>query len=79
MLQISAAACPAIKQPFGRWLLDQQDRSGPIGDLAKCAKADPRFPKDGDYRAVAARLNASSADPDMHEALADAELDWAAL
>jgi hypothetical protein len=67
------------RQPLGRWLLDQTARPGLIGDLAKAAKADPRFPVDGDFDRISKRLNELRADPDMHVALEDAELDWAAL
>lgn len=67
------------KAAFGRWLLDQTDRTGLIGELAKAAKADRAFPRDGDPHAVRLRLNALGADPDMHEALDDAELDWASF
>lgn len=64
---------------FGRWLLLQVDRGGFVGQLAQAAKADRQFPKDGDPEAVRKRLNALGADPDMHEALDDAELDWASF
>lgn len=64
---------------FGRWLLEQADRGGLIGELAKAAKADRGFPKDGDSETVRKRLNSLGADPDMHEALDDAELDWASF
>lgn len=64
--------------PFGRWVLQQIDRGGFLGDLAKAAKADRAFPKDGDPEAVRKRLSEQGADPDMHEALDDAELDWKA-
>jgi len=64
--------------PFGRWLLDQQDREDDIGALAKAAKVDPAFPKDGDVAAVSKRLNAAGAEADMHWALEHAELDYEA-
>jgi hypothetical protein len=65
--------------PFGQWVLQQTERGGFLGQLAKAAKADRAFPKDGDPEAVRKRLSLQGADPDMHEALDDAELDWMAL
>jgi len=67
------------KVPFGQWLINQAPREDAIGELAKAAKRDPQFPRDGDFKAVSARLNQLEADPDMHIALEDAELDWAAF
>ena len=64
---------------FGRWLLDQETRTGPIGALAATAKADRRFPRDGDVATVSAYLNEQGADGDMHIALEDAELDYLSL
>jgi hypothetical protein len=37
------------------------------------------FPKDGDAEAMRKRLSELGADPDMHEALDDAELAWASF
>jgi len=68
---------PAERGPFGRWLLQQEDAKGLVGQLAKCAKADPAFPRDGDPDAVRARLSAVMAEGDMFEAVDDAEMDWA--
>ncbi|HUD90082.1 hypothetical protein [Sphingobium sp.] len=78
-LRVNVNEAPTEALPFGRWVLQQIDRGGFIGDLAKAAKADRAFPKDGDPVAVRKRLSAQGADPDMHDALDDAELDWAAL
>jgi hypothetical protein len=78
-LRIDVQDAPEAAVPFGRWVLQQIDRGGFIGELAKAAKADRAFPKDGDPEAVRKRLSAQGADPDMHEALDDAELDWASL
>lgn len=64
------------KEPFGRWLLKQQDRGDWIDDLAAAARADPAFPKEGDVDQVRDRLQVRGADPDSFEALDDAELDW---
>ena len=65
-------------KPFGRWLLAQHDRDDAVGMLADAARRDPQFPADGDVQRISARLNAIGADPDMHMALEDAELDWSA-
>ncbi len=70
---------PAERGPFGRWLLMQAERSDFVGQLAKAAKADRGFPQNGTPEDVRKRLNANGADPDMHEALDDAELDWASF
>ena len=67
------------RPPFGRWLINQAARSDMVGALAKAAKSDRQFPLDGDVEAASARLNELSADPDMHIALEDAELDWLCL
>ncbi len=63
---------------LGRWLLAQRGRTDAIGELAEAARRDPRFPADGDFRAISKRLNEVGAEGDMHQALEDAELDWAA-
>jgi hypothetical protein len=76
--RINVDDAPDAPVPFGRWVLHQIDRGGFIGDLAKAAKADRGFPKDGGPDAVRKRLSEQGADPDMHEALDDAELDWKA-
>ena len=65
------------KPAFGRWLLTQANRSGSIGELAQCAARDPGFPRDGTPDAVSCRLNAVGAEGDLHDALDDAQLDWA--
>jgi len=63
-------------EPFGAWLLRQHQRTDQIGSLAKAAKADPLFPRGSGPEAVYARLNAREADPDMFEAVEDAESEW---
>jgi len=65
--------------PFGLWLLAQQGQSGWIGDLAKAAKADRHFPRDGGPDDVRAHLTKAQADSDMFEAVDDAERLWRAL
>ena len=67
------------RPPFGTWLLSQKERDDQIGALAKAAAADRGFPRTGDVSKVSARLNTLGADPDMHLALEDAELDWACI
>ena len=68
-----------VREPLGRWLVAQRGRDDSIGQLADAARRDPGFPLDGNFEAISKRLNMQSADPDMHEALEQAELDWAAL
>lgn len=67
------------REPFGRWLLAQRDRGDWIDAVATAARADLRFPKDGDPEEVRKRLAELSADPDAFEVLDDAELDWLSL
>lgn len=68
---------PAEREAFGRWLLAQVDRGDAVDELAKAARRDAGFPKEGDPDAVRKRISALGADPEMHDALDDAELDWA--
>lgn len=63
-------------EPFGGWLLAQQGRAGWVGDLAKAAKADRGFPRDGTPDAVRQRLNEMQAESDMFEAVDAAESEW---
>lgn len=67
------------KPNFARWLLDQQRRSDDVGELARAAAGDRGYPSDGDIKAVSKRLNELGAAPEMHVALEEAELDWAAF
>ena len=64
------------QQPFGRWLIAQVGHEGSIGELARAAKEDRQFPKDGDFEAISRRLNELQAEGEMHVALEDAELAW---
>lgn len=66
------------KLNFSRWLLSQKKRDDAVGELAKAAHRDPKFPIDGSVQDVSARLNKLEADPDMHFALEDAELEYLA-
>jgi len=69
----------ATAEPFGTWLLTQLKRDGWIGDLAKAAKADRRFPRDGDPDMVRKHLSDNQAESDMLEAVDDAENIWLCL
>ncbi len=64
------------EQALGRWLLAQIGREDAIGDLARAAKSDAKFPRDGDLEAISRRLNELQAEGEMHIALEDAELAW---
>ena len=66
-------------EPFGQWLVTQIHRDGWIGDLAKAAKADRSFPRDGDPEAVRVHLGSKQAESDMLEAVDDAETIWLRL
>lgn len=66
-------------QPFGAWLLEQGNTKGWIADLAKWAKSDRGFPKNGSVEDVRKRLTAVYAEGDAYEALEDAELSWASF
>lgn len=74
-MSLAARSAPA-KPTFGRWLLGQADRTDEIGALAKAAKVDSAFPKEGDVLAVSRRLNVVQADSDMHAALEQAEFEY---
>lgn len=78
MSSANAARYHPTAEPLGSWLLRQVTRDDAIGQLAKAAKADPRFPKDGDFEAISKRLNELQADGDTHAALEDADLEAAA-
>ena len=64
------------REPFGQWLLRQSTSDRWTGNLARAAKADPKFPKGGTPEDVRARLRELMADGDMFEAVDDAETDW---
>lgn len=67
------------REPFARWLLVQRSRGDWIDPLADAARADRAIPKDGDVESVRLRMGQLGADPDMLEALEDAELHWLSL
>lgn len=79
MQHANPAQFAAKRENFARWLLAQLKRDDDIGELARAAHSDPGFPIDGDFKAVSKRLNAVQATPEMHLALEEAELDWAAI
>jgi len=63
----------ATAEPFGTWLLTQLKRDGWVGDLAKAAKADRRFPRDGDAHMVRKHLSDNQAESAMLEVVDDAD------
>lgn len=69
---------PVERGPFGRWLVRQPGR-GLLARLVKAARADPKFPLEGDPEAVRARLRECGADGNMFAAVDEAELDWIAI
>ncbi|MDO6414301.1 hypothetical protein Q4F19_07895 [Sphingomonas sp. BIUV-7] len=66
----------APPQSFGSWLFDQTKRAGMIGELAKAAKLDRLFPKNGSVEDVRARFATVGADGDAFMALEDAENEY---
>lgn len=77
--RINVNEAPEKPTPFGRWVLEQTGRSGFLGQLAAIAKTDRGFPRDGGPDAVRKRLGDTGADPEMFDAVDDAELDWASF
>lgn len=78
-LDLSGYETDAKPEAFGRWVLAQVGRGGFVGQLATIAQSDRGFPKDGTAEAVRKRLGDTGADPEMFDAVDDAELDWASL
>jgi len=66
-------------QSFGQFLLSQKGVSGAVGELAKAAALDPKFPKQGTPQDVSKRLHASEAPVEFHEAMEDAVTEWQSL
>lgn len=62
--------------PFGEWLLKQKNREGIIGELVNAAKADPKFPRNGDPETVRKHLSKMQVEGDFFDAVDDAETDW---
>lgn len=67
---------PAARPCFVAWLRDQGKKSGALGELAKAARTDPRFPKAGSADDVRARFASAGADGDAFAALDDAERNY---
>ncbi|SER09513.1 hypothetical protein [Sphingobium sp. YR768] len=67
------------KPPFGQWLIEQDKRTGAIGDLAKHARADRAFPRNGGVKDVWKRLNSIQVESEIYDAMEEAELDYLAL
>ncbi len=68
-----AAPVHDLRPCFAAWLLGQTRQPGTLGELAKAARLDPRFPKTGSADDIRARFSAAGADGDAFEALDDAE------
>lgn len=67
------------RPPFGGWLTRQPiGKSDAMDMLIKGSKLDPTFPKSGDPDDVRKHLGTRGADPDVFEAIDDAELSWLA-
>lgn len=66
-------------QSFGQFLLAQKNATGALGELAKAAAADPKFPKQGSPVDVSKRLHQHEAPAEFHEAMEDAVSEWTAL
>lgn len=64
------------REPFGQWLLTRPERRDWTDELAKMAKADRAFPKNGDVEAVRQHLAKQGADGDTFARLDDAETDY---
>jgi hypothetical protein len=67
------------KQAFGLWLLAQHHRSDWIGDLARTARADRKFPDGGNPEVVRQYLSGLQAEGEMLEAMDDAERMWSRM
>jgi len=74
--EIAGGAEMPTRQPFGTWLLEQSKRPGSLGELAKAAKLDRGFPKNGSADDVRKRFAQAGADGDAFEALDDAEREY---
>ena len=65
---------------FKTWLLNQQHRDDPVGDLARDAARDKRFPRrDAKFRTLVRHLEEQWAIPGALEALHRAWEEWAEL
>jgi hypothetical protein len=77
--QLKVAPRPPVEsasKPFGAWLLEQVKRPGSLGELAKAAKSDRLFPKNGSADDARRRFGDAGADGDAFAALDDAEHEY---
>jgi len=77
--QLKASPRPPVEvasKRFGAWLLEQVKRPGSLGDLAKAAKSDRLFPKNGSANDARRRFGEAGADGDAFAALDDAEREF---
>lgn len=72
-LAASQVEAPSGRPSFVKWLLAQSKCGGAVGDLAKAARADTQFPRDGSADDVRMRFGKAGADGDAYAALDDAE------
>lgn len=66
----------AVVEPFGQWLVAQQDRGDWIDGLAAAARGDRAFPRRATPDQVREHLSARGADADLFEQIDDAERCW---
>jgi len=69
----------ATTEPFGTWPLTQFQRDTWTGDLGKAAKADHKFPRDGDPDIFRKHLSGNQAESAMLEVVDDADNIWLCL
>ncbi len=62
-------------ETFGGWLL-AQEADCRISELVTAAKADPKFPRNGNPEEVRLHLSAMQADSAWFSVVDDAETDW---
>lgn len=63
-------------EPFGQWLVSQQDRGDWIDELAAAARGDRTFPRKETPDQVRQHLSTRGADADVFEQIDDAERWW---
>jgi hypothetical protein len=69
----------ATMEPFETWPLTRFTRDRWIGDLSKAAKADHKFPRDGDPNIDRKHLSGNQAESAMLEVVDDADNIWLCL
>ena len=68
------------KPSFNKWLASKHKENSPVGDLARYARADPRWPQGDDLRFYDFRRYLEAhATGDVVEVLGDAWLEWEAI